>query len=314
MVAFWGCLHLSSAENRRPGTTVATARIPAVSPGYTRRTESTNGVVALEVALRRFVSPRSRQLPTSIWLVGVTHLGTSNYYARIQRFLDAQEFVLFEGIGATNRNFHALEGNGFSLQPALAKALHLRFQLTSVDYDHTNWINSDLGIRDLERHLPSDGKSVGMDQLMAVFQGEGAFGGVARLGVALLGSSSYLQAMAKLMLIETLGGFDGALPEGMDFGIDTEKLMRVLIEERNAVVIRDLRRLLKRNPRPRSVAVFYGAGHMPDLEKRLKRDLGLKSAEEQWFRAFGVDPGRAGLSEAEVEAIRSSIQSELKRK
>ncbi len=282
---------------------------------YTRRVETTNGWVGLEVALRRFTPRSGTALPApNVWLVGVTHLGTSNYYARLQRFLDAQDLVLFEGIGATNGQFHVAQSEGFSLQPALAKALGLRFQLSSVDYQRTNWVNSDLGLRELQRHLPPDGPSPSMDQVMAAFQGEGAFGVVARWGVALLAASPRLQAVSRLMLIETLSGFEGELPDAGAFGIDTKELMRVLIGERNAVVVRDLRRALHRRKPPANIAVFYGAGHMPDLEQRLRRELHLVPVEHQWLRAFSVNPARSGISAAEAELIRDSVQQELKKK
>jgi hypothetical protein len=271
--------------------------------------ESTNGTISLEVALRRFSATKPGS--PSIWLVGVTHLGTSNYYARLQQFLDRQDLVLFEGIGATNKQFRSLEAEGFSLQPALAKALGLRFQLNTIDYDRTNWVNSDLSVAELMRRLPADEKSGGFQQLMEVFGGEGAFGGIAKLGVGLLALSPRLQASAKLMLIETLGGFEGKMPESAEMGLDTARLMRVLIEDRNAVVVRDLRQAMARQSAGASIAIFYGAGHMADLEARLRKDLHLKPIEDEWLRAFGVNPERAGLTLFEVETIRETVRQEL---
>ena len=278
---------------------------------YTRRIETTNGTIALEVALRRFV-PVGRGIGTSeVWLVGVTHLGTSNYYARLQQFLDRQDLVLFEGIGAKNKQFRSTQSEGFSLQPALAKALGLRFQLTTINYDQPRWENSDLSVAELIRRLPPDQETGGFKQLMAVFDGEGALGGIAKLGVSLLALSPRLQASAKLMLIETLGGFDGQMPDTTELGFDTKELLRVLIEERNAVVVRDLRAALKESHLIHRIAVFYGAGHMVDLEHRLRQELALVPVEDQWLRAFGVNPERAGLTQFEVETIRDAVQSEL---
>lgn len=307
-----GCTQVSpqSPGVQRSGRLASAPPLVAPAP-YLRRVEGTNGVVGLDAVLRRFVAREGRGAPVDIWLVGVIHLGTSNYYARLQHFLDARDVVLFEGIGATNGNFQFTEARGFALQPALARALGLRFQLASLDYRRPNWVNSDLGLLELEKELPAHNKSANLEQVVALFQGEGALGGIARLGVAMLGASSKLQALAKLMLIETLSGFTGELPDGKDLGVDTRELMRVLIEQRNSVVVRDLRRILVRSPRPGSVAILYGAGHMPDLERRLRRDLRLVPVEDQWLRAFSVNPKRAGLDRADVELLRESIQREL---
>lgn len=305
----WGCAQTSG--------TPSVKRAPDDPPGapYTRCIDVPEGV-DLEVALRRFV-PRSKvgrtTPPVEVWLVAVTHLGTSNYYARLQRFLDGQDLVLYEGIGATQGQFRADASSGFSLQPALAKALGLRFQLSSIDYRRPGWVNSDLGLRDLEKHLPRDGPGPDVDTLMAAFAGEGAVGGIARMGIAVVAASPRLQALSRLMLVETLGRFAGELPQGSgsEWGLDTEALFRALVLERNAVVVQDLRRALRRRSPPARVAIFYGAGHMPDLERRLRRDLGLVPVEERWMRAFGARPQRAGLTELEVEWVRESVRREI---
>jgi len=87
----WGCAHAPASRTagaagapRGVSTTVEVRPEP-----YLRRVEGTNGIVGLEVAVRRFATTGRSRSPVEVWLVGVTHLGTSNYYARIQRFLDS---------------------------------------------------------------------------------------------------------------------------------------------------------------------------------------------------------------------------------
>src|SRR2546426_8250652 len=55
-----------------------------------------SNVVQLQIAARRFVPARGKG--PVIWLTGVSHIGESNYFARLQKHLDAQTVVLFEGI------------------------------------------------------------------------------------------------------------------------------------------------------------------------------------------------------------------------
>jgi hypothetical protein len=35
--------------------------------------------------------------------------------------------------------------------------------------------------------------------------------------------------------------------------------------------------------------VFYGAGHLPDMEKRLGADFGLKREGEKWLTAWSLE-------------------------
>ncbi len=51
----------------------------------------------LQTAMRRFV-PVSGEGP-ALWLVAVIHIGTPDYYALLQEFLDARDIVLYESVG-----------------------------------------------------------------------------------------------------------------------------------------------------------------------------------------------------------------------
>src|SRR5262249_24337055 len=90
-----------------------------------------------------------------------------------------------------------------------------------------------------------------------------------------------------------------------------QRLFSVIIQERNQVVLRDLASELRGPDRPRSIAVFYGAGHMADLEKRLRADLAYRPRTERWLTAISVNTRRAGLAEAEVESMRALVRWQL---
>jgi hypothetical protein len=294
-------------------------------PVYLRRAANTDGVLALEVGARELVSV-SQGRP-SVWLVGVIHLGTADYYAALQDFLDARSLVLYEGIGAEQGNFELQDGE-FSLQDRMASALGLVFQLGAIHYDRPNFRNSDLGFEELAGLFgrePDDGRAAGSDgtgeaavgdaefnMLMQIMQGEGFFGGIARMGVSALASSPRLQATMKVMLIEMMSGLPANLAEiaGMPDGM--KQLMDKLITARNDVVLRDLRRELAKRGRSESIAVFYGAGHMADLEERLCRELKLRPGAERWFTALSIDPSAAGLSGFEVGVARSMARLQLR--
>lgn len=312
---------------------LAAAPAPAAPPRgveevqpYLRRTQ-THGVVALEVALRRLAPVQGAG--ADLWLVAVTHLGSSNYYATLQRFLDAQPLVLYEAI---RHGTDAPTGppEGYSLQADLARALGLTFQLTAIRYDRPHFRNSDLSLAQLTRLFesaavpeavsPAAGTqpagppagAVEFGALVQIMNGEGLLGGLARLGVSLLAASPRLQAASKLALIETLGGLPNDLSqiEGLPPGL--QRLMRILIEERNETVVRDARAALVGPPPPASVAIFYGAGHMADLEYRLCRELNYQPVEDRWLVAFDVDPRAAGLSPWELELTTRLVRAQMR--
>src|SRR5262249_37429824 len=119
--------------------------------------------------VRKFL-PAGRRGPV-VWLAGTSHIGDPGYYRALQKHLDAQTLVLFEGVNAGNhkrhvRNSaqppaaqfpskpspdrdHSAEQPG--IQATMAESLGLVFQLDAIDYDRTNFLNSDLSIQEIQR-------------------------------------------------------------------------------------------------------------------------------------------------------------------
>ena len=60
-----------------------------------------------------------------------------------------------------------------------------------------------------------------------------------------------------------------------------------IITERNKKAFEVLDKQLKDGKK--NVAVFYGAGHLPDMEKRLAADFGLKREGEKWLTAWSLE-------------------------
>ena len=308
-----------------------TPRVDSPPAPFIRAAHRSDGTAALEVALRAFKPARGRG-PT-LWLVGVTHLGTTDYYGRLQRFLNAQDLVLFEGVGATNKSFALQREAGFNLQAALAKALGLEFQLHAIDYTPRHFQNSDLSVAELARIFansspgtqdtpspqgasgsePRSGERGGaeFDHLLAAMQGTGFLGAMARVTVALLEASPRLQAAMQVVLIEVLSGLPNDLPQMPGLPPGFQNLLRVLIEERNEKVIEDVRRAREAKDPRRSIAIFYGAGHMTDLEERLRSTLEYRPAVERWMTALAVNPERSALNARQLDFVRSWVRGRM---
>ena len=61
---------------------------------------------------------------------------------------------------------------------------------------------------------------------------------------------------------------------------------RLLVEDRNKACIKVLQQQLTAGKK--KIAIFYGAAHMPDFDKRLKEDFGMKRTESEWFSAWNL--------------------------
>src|SRR5260221_6053557 len=63
---------------------------------YVRIVNSDSNLVQLQIATRKFVPTHGKR--AVIWLSGVSHIGDASFYAAIQKHLDQQTIVLYEGI------------------------------------------------------------------------------------------------------------------------------------------------------------------------------------------------------------------------
>jgi hypothetical protein len=294
------------------------ARAGAIfSTNYLRVMEPGSNTVQLQIALKRFVPVRGSG-PT-IWLTGASHLGESNYYAALQRHLDAQELVLFEGV--RNGPSRISDGAGIpepdetSLQWTLARSLGLEFQLKAIDYRQPHFRNSDLSVEEIVKLMSEEGNdaegAAEFHSLLEAMDGSTFLGALVNFAVRLLATSPKLQSMARLTLIETFQQTGGDLSSLGGLPPEMRKLVAVLIESRNEAVMRDLRDVLRRRPAPRSVSIFFGAAHMPDMERRLSGTFAYRLAEERWLTAMSVDFSSAGLSPTERDLVRGMVRWQM---
>jgi hypothetical protein len=120
-----------------------------------------------------------------------------------------------------------------------------------------------------------------------------------------------MQAVAKLTMIEAIGRLKGDMSDVQGLPPDWKQLIRVLIQARNKNLMTDLKSELKKIPPSGSVAVFYGAGHMDDLQKRVTGELHYRPADEIWLTAISVDMRKSGISPSEAQFLRSLIEGQV---
>ncbi|WP_150107347.1 hypothetical protein [Pedosphaera parvula] len=294
--------------------------------------------MALQIAVRKLVPMRGKG--PAVWLVGTSHVGETNYYADLQTLLNGSTVVLYEGVNADVHKRRVRGGNNElaltnplkdkeagsgkpeeeSIQQTLAHSLGLVFQLDAIDYDRSNFFNSDLSIQEIQKLMVAQGTNAttsvegggrgnsSFGYLMQVMDGSSFLGTVMKMGMQFMGSSPKLQAIAKLTLIETLGGLKGELTDVKGLPEDMKQLVKVLIESRNKVVVEDLQAEARKVKNSGSLAVFYGTGHMQDMERRITQTMKYKPAEEIWYTAFAVDTKKAKLSETEIQMVRNMVK------
>ncbi len=291
---------------------------------YLRIAHPQTNLSELQVAVRQFV-PQTPSQPV-VWLVGVSHVGESNYYARLQRLLNTHDLVLFEGVtdrasrAAGHKNFERSGEELGSMQNTMAESLGLAFQLDAIDYERPHFRNSDLTIEEIAQLIAKEGRPGGgkpnktaqeFQNLLEMMQGDSIVATLVTAGLKLIGSNPKLQAMMKLMMIEVLGRFSGDMSKLQGLPPEWQRLIEILIHARNDAVLRDLRAEIARRKPAKSVAIFYGAAHMEDMQRRLTGEMHYAPGREEWLPAFSVDLAKNQITDAELKFVQSVVDWQM---
>ncbi len=193
-----------------------------------------------------------------------------------------------------------------NLQARLAKLLGVAFQIDEMDSTKANWRNSDMDIDALRVLLEKSGPDA--DRILRILDGESFEARVAGLFLSLIGTSKTLSAAVKVVMLESLSNTEASFDA---FGTSEalRAVQKVIIDDRNRIVLDDLKRVIATESDKKSIAIFYGAGHMPSFERSLRDEFCLTPVADAWTPAMRVDPKETGLSKAEWKRVRDMVES-----
>ncbi len=246
--------------------------------------------LALEVAIVRFskVSPKANGRLTIVDLVGAVHIAEPEYYDQLNDEFQTYDVVLFEMVAPKDvtipkspqsKNRHPVA----AIQNMMTKMLELEYQLDGVDYQSENFVHADMSPAEFSKSMKDRGESFfGMflrAMGYAMTQPSSSSGASdAELLMALFNKNRAL-ALKRIMAgqFQDMGGVLAILdgPDGS-----------TLITERNKVALAVLKTQLAAGMK--KVAIFYGAGHMPDMAKRLEDDFRMERKGTRWLRAWDL--------------------------
>ncbi len=205
-----------------------------------------------------------------------------------------------------------LAGDGVQIQAELAHALDLEFQLDGIDYAGPGFRVSDMAADELDAAMRERGLDFGVlsDTL-------GGTSLPARIAAIMLRVIRVLDAMmdgaiadtCKVLLIEMIGD-PTVLEQSLDqFG---EGFAEVVIGSRNQEPVEDLAAIIEKEPEVKTVAILYGAAHLPDLAERLVGQLGYELVEEEWLRAIEVDLTTSAIDKRTMVQMRMMVRQMMR--
>lgn len=254
--------------------------------GYLRYQKGAPG--KLETAVVSFRGPAGQKLD----LIAAVHIGEPAYYKDLNTRFKGYDAVLYEMIlpqDLAGQPLPAMEASGglAGVQGMMSRTLGLTSQIERIDYSASNLVHADLTQEGLAQSMKSRQESFWTYLQKILMSSQGSATEV-DLGVS-------EQELAELDLLSILSGTTSARdrkvlkkmmaqamssPQGMGALGDT-----ALLDERNKAALQVLDAQVAAGKR--SLALFYGAAHMPDLEARL-REKGWKRVDSTWLQAWSI--------------------------
>ena len=181
----------------------------------------------------------------------------------------------------------------------VARHLGMEFQFDVMTEESRGWRNSDLAEDQILERLQAAG--VSLDSLSNPF----ASFPVAILTpmLKLVNVTPSLKDAGKLVFLEMI---EKSGPEQKNqFAMDG--LEKVIVVDRNQVVIDDLNDIIEQEPQIKSVSIVYGGGHMPNFEMRLK-EMGYQETSVTWVDAITVQLPKNPVEKMKFELARNLLR------
>ena len=289
----WSCglflvLTVASAaaeETKNAASPPAKNRVDIDSFIRVRRDEKKNPV-AMETAIVHYVPTDPTRKNPTVDLVAAFHIGEKKYYEDLNNAFEKYDVVLYELVAPPGTRVPKGGGNRDSavskVQKFMKDTLELEFQLEQIDYTKRNFVHADMSADDIAKSMSENGESwLGViTRVMTYSMTQQSKGGDDSMVDLLFVLMSKNRALALKRNIADQLDWNGMLAALEGPGGST------LVSGRNKIALDVLKKQIAAGKR--KIAVFYGGGHMPDMDQRLRADFNLVPAETRWLTAWDM--------------------------
>ena len=272
---------------------------------------------SLDTSIIRFV-PTDEKLAkagVTVDLIGAIHIGDQAYFQKLDKSFKQYDALLYEMVAEKDETGGAPQrwedrdqpGTGTAQAPGKTAVseeksfeagmtviggmqlgakdmLGLAFQLDGINYNAPNMVHADMSPEEFAQKMKDRGESFFTMFMQLFMQGlaqqrankQGGASDVALL-FAFFSSDRELalkrvlaKQFAETDILDMLGGEKGS----------------TIITERNLIALDVLSEQLAKGKK--RIGIFYGAGHLGDMSRRLVSDFGMKFTGEKWVEAWNL--------------------------
>lgn len=254
---------------------------PGQTPQFLKFVEDPYGGGKLEAAIVTYRNDKG----VTVHLVSALHVGEKSYYDGLAKTFEGYDVLLYEMVKykdqpppSPGEKSHSTV-SGF--QRFLKDVLALDFQLDDIDYTKPNFVNADLDYETFSRLQDERGESIWGIMLQSMLremrrQAEGQGRNAPEFGMIDLLVALKAPDRPRQLKILLAKQFDDI--EDQISGL-TGPNGSVIITERNKAALEGLQKAIADGKK--NIGIFYGAGHMRDMEQRIEA-MGFHPTGIEW--------------------------------
>lgn len=247
--------------------------------------------VALQTSIVRYQLKNEDGETIVVDLIGAVHVGEQSYYEKLNDEFEKYDGLLYELVapegtvipkgGREEDDVEVVMNPIAGMQQGMKAMLGLEFQLEHIDYTKKNFIHADMTPEEFAESMANNDESVGGYALRAVgqsmaMQAAGKSDNSVGMLMAMFSKNKTLR-MRRLMADQMKDMESGMIMfEGKDGS--------TIIDHRNAKCMKVLEREIEAGKK--HIGIFYGAGHLADMERRLESDFKMNRGGQHWLTAW----------------------------
>ena len=255
------------------------------------RQDSRGRDVALETSITRYELTTEKGDRITVDLIGAVHIGERAYFEKLNKRFENYESMLYELVAPEGtvipKGGGAKDGiptNPIALmQIGMKDNLGLEFQLEHIDYTKKNFVHADMTPEEFAQSMKDNDESISKYAVRAIGQSmamQAAGKGGDSMGMLFALFSKNKEMRLRRSFAKQIQNMESSMIvfKGRDGS--------TIIDHRNAKCMKVLESEIADGKR--NLAIFYGAGHLADMQQRLMSDFKMKRGGQVWLEAWSL--------------------------
>ena len=252
--------------------------------------------LSLDTAIARYTAGQG-QRGLTVDLIGAVHLGDKSYYRALNEAFHEYDVVLYELVAPSGQEIPQPDQPSGSpmrmVHRMMQSTLGLASQLDEIDYSRPNLVHADMTPSEMSEAMRARGDTPLTFALSALADVMRQANARAETMADTEDESTLTETDLFSMLTDPNAGSRMKQQMAEEFARmgASEMAMgptigQLLVSDRNEACMKVLQRELAKGRK--KMAIFYGAAHLPDFERRLVNDFGLELVTRKWLTAWDL--------------------------